>query len=453
MVGMKRILNICQLGSMFLAGAVWPAPALAASERPSIVIITVDALRADHLGCYGYQRDTSPNIDALVEGGLVFERAWTPEPLTGPAMCSMVTGMYPHQHGASRNGLRMQPGLTSLPKILAQKGWDTAAFVGTWTLKDNLTLLGEHFETYGERLKRRRWFGLLNSEATCEDVTDDALGWLKEQRGGKNENPFFLWLHYIEPHAPYRFHEEYASRLDINDDKLRRKDRYDTEIAAVDSSIGRLLTGIRELVDDRELIVVFTADHGESLGEHGYWGHGRNLYEPSLRIPLGVSWRGNIPRQRLTAPATLLDLAPTLLELAGVERPEGLPGTSWAHVARGGQVPASDTAECFQAHKGAVHGGTHDNEKKRSKGILSVGIVKDNQKEILELGQQKRLLFSLADDPGELSSTVAPDSPVSSDLLSCLGAVSDGLGSLDRLVAQKLDAETVEQLRALGYLD
>ena len=159
-----------------------PVTGAAASQPPSIVVITVDALRADRLGCYGYPKDTTPNIDRLISQGMRFERAWTPEPLTGPAMCSMVTGLEPHAHAATRNGLRMQPGLDSLPKILAENGWKTAAFVGTWTLKNNLTLLGEHFQTYGERLERRRWFGILNSEATCDDVTDDALGWLGEER-------------------------------------------------------------------------------------------------------------------------------------------------------------------------------------------------------------------------------------------------------------------------------
>ena len=280
---------------LLLAAAV---PAAAAEGQPSILIITVDALRAENLGCYGYERDTSPNIDQLVDSGLRFERAWTPEPLTGPAMCSMVTGLYPHQHAASRNGLRMQQGLNSLPKLLSGAGYKTAAFVGTWTLKDNLTRLGEHFETYGERLERRRWFGLLNSEATCEDVTDDALDWLGEGRKQGPQKPFFLWVHYIEPHAPYRFHEDYADRLGVNDDKLSRHDRYDTEIAAVDESIARLLAGVRQAVEERDLMVVFTADHGESLGEHDYWGHGRNLFDPALRIPLGIIWKAVFPRRR-----------------------------------------------------------------------------------------------------------------------------------------------------------
>lgn len=453
MVQVRRSGRFRSLVLALFCGCGLGLPGWADDTPPSIVIITVDALRADRLGCYGYHRDTSPHIDALVAGGLVFESARTPEPLTGPAMCSMVTGRYPHEHGASRNGLRMQEGLDSLPKILARNGYATAAVVGTWTLKDNLTLLGEHFDTYGERLDRRRWFGIVNSEATCEDVTDDALAWLEDQRREEPARPFFLWVHYIEPHAPYRFHEEYAERLEVNDGQLTKRDRYDTEIAAVDTSIGRLLAGTRGFIPDRKLIVVFTADHGESLGEHDYWGHGRNLYEPSLRIPLAITWKGEIPPQRLTSGATLLDVAPTLLDLVGIEGPEELPGTSWAGAAKGGRAPSIEGLTCFQAHKGAVHGGSHDNDKKRSKGLLSVGVLDGDRKETLRLGQQTHRLFNLTDDPGELKNLVVPTSRPSDELLECLGTVSEGLGSLDRLVAQKLDAETVEQLRALGYLD
>ncbi|TFG39322.1 MAG: hypothetical protein E4H44_02310 [Candidatus Aminicenantes bacterium] len=438
--------------TVFLAVCAMLVPLEATEKPPSILIITVDALRADHLGCYGYGKNTSPHIDRLMAGGLRFERAWTPEPLTGPAMCSMVTGLYPHQHGASRNGLRMQEGLSSLPKILARNGYATAAIVGTWTLKDNLTLLGEHFETYGERLRRRRWFGILNSESTCEDVTDDALDWLEEGTVKGEDAPFFLWVHYIEPHAPYRFHTEYAEQLGVNDDQLKKRDRYDTEIAAVDASIARLIAGVRKTIDESELLVVLTSDHGESLGEHNYWGHGRYLFEPSLRIPLGIIWKGHIPPATVATQATLLDIAPTVLALAGVNASTDLPGTNWAQTARGG-APVPEVAHCYQAHRGAVHGGTHDSDQKRSKGLLSVGVVDGDRKEILRLNPQGLELYDLAADPGELKNLAATQSQPSDGVLSCLAEVTTGFGNLDRLTTHELDAETVEQLRALGYLD
>jgi len=424
----------------------------ALAEQPkAVVIITVDALRADRLSSYGYQRPTSPVIDALLGDGIRFDAARTPEPLTSPAMCSMITGIEPHEHGSTRNGLLMRSDLDSLPKILAAGGWHTAAFVSSWTLKDNLNRLGEHFDEYGEVFTRRRWFGLLNAEATGEDVTDEGLEWVDGHFTSSPDQPFFLWLHYVEPHAPYRFHEEYAERLGIADRDPSRKDRYDTEVAAVDVAIGRLMEGIWTHVAPEETIVVFTADHGESLGEHDYWGHGRYLYEPSLRIPLGMAWIGTIEQRVINRQATLLDLAPTILELLGHEVPDTFSGISWADAAIGGELPPERTI-CYQAHKGAVHG-ERDSDRKRSKGLLSVGIVHQDRKEILRVKNNSHALFDLAADPGELANLDIATVPPSDPLLECLGTVSAGLGALDRLATKKLDDETVEQLRALGYIE
>jgi arylsulfatase A-like enzyme len=424
---------------------------VSAGEPKAVVIITVDALRADRLSIYGYPRPTSPAIDALLDDGARFEAARTVEPLTTPSMCSMITGIEPQDHAATRNGLRLRDGLESLPKVLAGHGWHTAAFVSNWTLKDNLTHLGAHFDNYSEVFTRRRWFGLLNSEATAEDVTDEALEWLSSYAGSPAADPVMIWLHYVEPHAPYRFHAEYAERLGITDQDPKRSDRYDTEVATVDAAIERLLKGLEGRFAPDEMIVVFAADHGESLGEHDFWGHGRYLYEPSLRIPLGMKWKGTIEQQVIRQQATILDIAPTILGLLGLEIPETFSGISWAQAVRGGE-PVPEREICFQAHKGAVHA-EHDSDRKRSKGLLSVAIVSKDRKEILRVQNGNHLLFDLAADPRELNNLLAADAQPSQRLLECLGTVSEGLGALDRLTSNKLDEETVEQLKALGYIE
>jgi arylsulfatase A-like enzyme len=198
--------------------------------------------------------------------------------------------------------------------------------------------------------------------------------------------------------------------------------------------------------------VVFTADHGESLGEHGYWGHGRHLYEPSLRVPLGIVWRGTIAPGTLRSQVTLLDLAPTLLGLFDLDIPDNLPGDSLAEQLLSGSEPA-ERIGCYQAHRGAVHGSAHDSDRKRSKGLLAVGTIQNARKEIMYFNPQASLIFDLVDDPAELQNGAPPDWRPSTDLLACLAEISDGLGNLDRLATQKLDAETVEKLRALGYLE
>jgi len=429
------------------------AAALTAAAEPpkAIVIVTIDALRADRLSGYGYPRPTSPAVDEIFAAGARFESARTVEPLTAPALCSMITGVEPHKHAATRNGLRMRSGMDSLPKILSGRGWTTAAVVSNWTLKDELSTLGEHFDHYGEVYTRRRWFGLLNPEATGEDVTDEALEWFEKHAAGSSPDPFFLWVHYVEPHAPYRFHREFADALGITDRDPSRSDRYDTEVAAVDRAVDRLLKGIEARVSADEMILIFTADHGESLGEHDYWGHGRYLYEPSLRIPMGIRWKGTVEQLVIEEQATILDIAPTILGLLGEEIPEPFVGMSWAGAITGGEA-LPERLLCYQAHKGAVLG-EHDDDRKRSKGLLSVGYVEGDSKEILRVKNNTHSLFDLAVDPGELTNLVEANGPPSNRLLECLGSISEGLGALDRLTSKKLDDETIEQLRALGYIE
>ncbi len=179
-----------------------------------MVILTIDTLRADHLSSYGYRRPTTPNIDRLLAAGARFSEARTVEPLTTPALGAMLTSLYPHEHGATRNGMRLRPGLPSLARTLGERGYRTAAFVGNWTLKDHLSGFGEHFERYEEVFTRKRWFGLFKDETTAEDLTDAALAWLSGIR--KQRGPFLLWVHYVDPHAPYRLHEEVAGQLGLD---------------------------------------------------------------------------------------------------------------------------------------------------------------------------------------------------------------------------------------------
>jgi arylsulfatase A-like enzyme len=426
-------------------GVGWTSP------PPSVLLVTVDTLRADRLTGYGYQRPTSPEIDDLMDRGARFSRAWTVEPLTNPALSSMITGLLPHEHGASRNGLRLQEDLPSLPKKLAAEGWATAAVVSNWTLKKHISGLDEHFQTYLGVFTRRRWFGILNAEATGEDVTDTAAEWIAEHTKHRPEQPFLLWVHYVEPHAPYRFQKRYAHRLGIGGGNPSRSDRYDTEIAEVDAQVGRLLESARAEIDDDRLLIFFAADHGESLGEHDFWGHGRFLYEPSLRIPMAFVWQGVIEQQTVDAQATIVDLGPTVLELLDFPVPEEFRGTSWADVLRG-RTEAVEEERCYQAHRGAVHGAP-ESERARSKGLLSVGRIDGHHKEIIVLKGHRRQLFDLVEDPGELRSLVDPSSAPTDELVQCLGEISESLGSLDRLKVEKMDDETVEQLRALGYIE
>ena len=420
-------------------------------QPPSVIIISVDTLRADHMSGYGYDRLTSPNVDRLLRGGARFTQARTIEPLTAPALSSMVTSLFPHEHGASRNGLRMRSGLASLPKALQAQGYRTAAFVGSWTLRDKLCGLAEHFERYENVVTRRRWLGLIRSEATAEDVTELATDWVEGHRQRYSDVPFMLWVHYVEPHAPYRAQRDHLDALGLKPGgNLTIADRYDSEIAAVDHSIGNLMDGLRKLGIGDDTLIVFTSDHGESLGEHNYWGHGRHLYEPTLRIPLGIHWKGRIEPRTIEAPALILDLPPTILGILGLTQPAGFRGYDWTEVLNGAEPPA-DRITGYQAHKGAVIS-QHDSELARESGLLEVAVLRSNQKEILRVGKGRRRVFDLSNDPRELNNLGAPKETPSEGLLDWMRLVRNGLESFDDELPAPLDDESIEQLRSLGYV-
>jgi len=427
----------------------FPASGGQAPSRPDVVIVTVDTLRYDRLSYHGYSRPTSPNIDRLLAAGAHFTQARVTEPLTSPSMCSMITSLHPHEHGSSRNGLSLRPGLPSLTKVLQRRGYRTAAIVGNWTLRDKLSGLGEHFDEFQELFSRKRWLGMIGSEATGEDLTEAAIDWLDEH-AGDGEDPYLLWVHYVEPHEPYKFHPEFAERLGVG----RRRntsdsDRYDTEVAFVDHVIGKLLERIRS--QSRPPLIVFASDHGESLGEHDYFGHGRHLYEVTVHIPMSFTWPGRLEPLSIDAPASILDVAPTIFGLAGWPIPPTFRGFDWSPVLRGEAEPPAGRVLFLQAHKGAFHPG--EDLKARQQGLLEVGLVDSGRKEVLRVRSDRRRLFDLAADPQELESLARLRSEPSPSLAEWLEQVEAGLAAADDLPVPDLDEESLERLRSLGYID
>lgn len=420
---------------------------------PDVLVVVVDTLRADRLSGYGYERPTSPEIDRLLSRGVRFDNARTVEPLTGPASVSLLTSRFPHEHGASRNGLRMRPGMVSLPKLLAERGYRTGAFVGNWTLRDELTGLAEHFDEYRGVFSRKRWFGLFNSEADGRDLTEEALGWVHEQREEHPHRPIFAWVQYVEPHAPYRFWEALAPPLGIEFGRgVPQSDRYDTEVAFSDREVGRLLRGFGEDSGlSRSTLVVFLADHGESLGEHDYWGHGRHLFDNSLRIPMGVVWPGRIAEGTVSEPALITDVAPTVLGLLGLPTPSELHGFDWSRVFLGDEDPPVRETY-YEAHKGAVHG-DHTSSRARIDGLLEVGRVTGTRKEVLDLRDGSVRIYDLAEDPDETRNLAEEDSRPSPEIELWLQSVQAGLRAASDIPPAELDAEARERLRSLGYLE
>ncbi len=438
--------------TVLLCGALAAGP-LRGGERPDVLLLSVDALRADRLSSYGYSRDTSPNIDRLLASGVRFSEARTVEPLTAPALASMLTSLDPHEHGSTRNGLRVRPKLLSLPKILRRQGYRTAAFVGNWTLQEKLWGMADHFERFSEILNRARWFGMVRREATAEDLNETAIAWLDDHLETGDGRPFFLWVHYVEPHAPYRLHRRFVKQLgeDPSGEVNSAGNRYDSEIAYVDHQISLLLQEVSRRVGEA-VLTVFVADHGESLGEHGYWGHGRHVYEATLWIPMAIVWPERLTPRVIEAPSLITDLAPTILGLLDLSVPEFFEGFDWTPVLIDGVNPPSERVTYYQSHRGATTA-KEDLRRSRQRGLLEVARLDGWHKEIYRVTNKRRRMFSVRSDRAEEQHLVESKSEVSADLRRWLAEVQDGLALADELPPPSLSEEDLAQLRALGYID
>lgn len=341
--------------NLLLAAAVILAAATGCSrdedERPNIVLISIDTLRTDRLGAYGYGHELTPNLDELARDGVVFERAVTTAGTTWPAHASMLTGLYPRYHGVRRNSLELDENIPVVTELLSESGYSTGSFV---------SYKGMHFRGKFDRgfeAVSDREFTAENEDPIREGeaTTAMAIEWLSEQEN--SGSPAFLWLHLFEPHSPYELTEysrEWMEKTDYegfladgaSGEELRGRRKeivaspdhvaamnalYDGEIELADKLVGRLLDKLEAhgRLDNAVLIVV--SDHGQGLGENGNMGHGPTLREDVLHVPLIIrDFRSNQGGRRVTDTVSLVDLAPTIAQAAlDIELP-GVQGRSLA---------------------------------------------------------------------------------------------------------------------------
>jgi len=299
-------------------------------EGWNVLLVTLDTTRADRLGCYGHPEAETPVIDGLAARGVVFDQAAAQGPLTLPSHASMLTGLFPPSHGARGNGVyRLVDSQRTLAETLQEHGWQTAGVVASFVLERRFGLAQgfDRFDDFSPDMVRDTEFTYAHRRAAS--VTDAALRLASEIDPAR---PFFLWVHYFDPHAPYDAPSEIASRFPSTE-----SGRYDAEIATMDLSIGRLLDGLeRRGLLDRTIIAV-VGDHGEGFpGPHAERTHGILLYEDTLRIPFLVAApRGIEGGRRVGALVRQVDLTPTILDLLGLEDGAHLEGTSLAPLLRG----------------------------------------------------------------------------------------------------------------------
>ena len=378
-------------GPSLLAGLVFALSGCASRERPDVLLVVVDTLRADRLGSYGYGAEASPELDAFAAGGVLFERALAASTLTAPSHASLMTSRFVGEHAiGSSNGMTRLDGERTLASELSAAGYETGAFVSNFVIRRR-TGLDAGFEVYDDELPDVEANRPIYRERKAAETTERVLAWL----AGRSERPVFLFVHFQDPHGPYaapppfdtRFPEllvEAEPALPVLPGQKGPggipkyqalpgearpsvyKQRYAQEVAYFDTELGRVLAALR--ARGRPLVALITADHGESMGEAGYWFQHGHASTPELgRIPLLLQAPSLAPGRRSEL-VHHVDLMPTLLELVGLPVPEGARGIALGPYLRSGEPLPERTLFCDVGDEVSAYAGDRFYRKRHPRG-------------------------------------------------------------------------------------
>ncbi len=452
-------------------------------DLPNILLITIDTLRPDHLGCYGYKDAYTPNIDRLAARGILFTNALSASPRTGPSHISMLTGLYQNRHGALRNGEKLSEKVVTLPEILVNNGYETAAFISGWTLKDEACGLAPRFQTYDQNFSpwkripeptyKLRILQLLTTfgprfglkperiERPAGMTTDYVINWLKKS----HNKPFFLWVHFYDPHVPYDPPQQYRKMhlknpaININSNwwgwKTSQREEvvqnpelhhamielYDGEISYVDAEIARLETALNNLNLSSNTIRFITSDHGESLGEHDhYFGHD-DLYETCLRVPLIMVYpNSQWSHQKIDSQTQLVDFTPSVLDLLGIHSENNFDGHSFLTILDSAQQTGNQPAFASLLENKT------DMFAVRQNGYKLIYTAPQWGVSLRRPARQE--LYYLPDDPNELNNIFDKKPPE----LTSLTKMMKQWSKEKYQGKQSLNEEARKKLRSLGYI-
>ncbi len=404
-------LALCFLA--WLAWRIWPGrlgdhP----PTRPNIVIITIDTLRADHVGCYGRTQAATPTMDRLAAKGIRFDQAIAHVPLTLPSHVTMMTGLTPPHAGVRDNAsFTLGDKTLVIAEALAAAGYQTAAFISGFPL-DHRFGLSRGFQKYDDHMPHGSSGRVAYVERKADRTTEAALGWL-----AKAHSPFLLWIHYFDPHAPYEPPPEYLSA----------STPYDGEIAYVDAQLTRVIDELQR----SPTIVIVTSDHGESLGDHGESTHGLFVYDSTIRVPLIIQGPGLRPRI-VSEIAMLSDIAPTILRLAGCSIPETMHG----------HILFESLPQERSAYAESLFG------------LLNCGwaplrSTRDSKWKFIDAPSIE--LYDIGADPAEVHNVASSNPSIVTSLKNRLKTEETVTAAPDTSVNQ-LDRETAGKLASLGYI-
>ncbi|MBI3449464.1 MAG: sulfatase [Acidobacteria bacterium] len=477
------------LPAIALAPAILGAPPAAAPPAsrapspapPDIVLIVADTLRPDALGCYGGRRAPTPVVDALAASGARFTDVTAQASWTNPSTATILTSWYPFEHGLLDYQSRISEEAKTLAEVLRARGYATEGLVANlvvstrfgfdrgfdrWDQEPDLTPLARHAHLLPARLVRAAGRDPGVRTAPAADMVSRALDALSRP----SDRPRFLYLHLMDPHDPYTPPPDLARAADpdyagslrfemgtlyailrgeiaVDDADLRHAHAlYDAEIAAMDRELGRLLDRLRPGVDAGNTVVVFTSDHGEEFMEHGALGHEHTLYQELIHVPLIVVRAGVVEPGRVVAsPARLLDVAPTILDVAGLGAEPSFHGSSRLGAIRGEPSPLPQTLFSQEDYFGY----RTTSPRMRSARASGVKVIL-SEPNIFGIGAWRREAFDLAADPGE-TRALDPDDPRAAPVEAAL-RVWMGASARRRGATGEIDPETERRLRALGYI-
>ncbi len=476
-----------------------------------VILISMDTLRADHIGVYGGPAKLTPTMDSVAQGGVLFESVLAPAPTTLASHTSMLTGQYPQTHGVVRNGFPVNPENVTLAEILKAQGFHTAAFLGSFAL-DSRFGMDQGFEVYDETFDMEVVGGRDQNQRRAEAVTDAVLGHLEQV--GDDADRLFFFVHYFDAHLPYEPEKKMALRYtsdknilrvdDLHIEALVRKRHlallglkegdasfgltgtvvqgltadhinkadgrrftteripaslYNAEVATVDAAIAKLLGGLAEqgILDD--CLIILTGDHGETFWEHGdSWNHGLWLYKTTTQLPWVMNWSGAPwkPNTRISQPSSTVDLVPTLCGLLDISLDTSLDGKDWGPALRG---QAFDRGPVYSVATQPINPALERSSPHWANAKKPHAVRKGPWKLIVSEYNSVQELFHLGNDPEERTNLLAGDKPDGAasaafdELSGLLKGFRDSANPLPSHFDPSQSAETAERLSGMGYGD
>jgi arylsulfatase A-like enzyme/Tfp pilus assembly protein PilF len=423
----QALIALLPLFGTILAWGASAAP-LPGNKTPPIILISIDTLRADRLSCYGYTRIRTPHLDALTTGGTRFSAIQSPVPLTFPAHVSLFTSTYPFFNGIEDNGEALGSKVVTLAAILKSRGYYTGAVVGGFVL-DRRFGLNQGFDDYDSTfdLHREKASDPGDIKRLGADVVDAATRWLKGNAG----RPFFLFVHLYDLHTPYNLPAAYRSRFGTG---------YDGELRYIDEQVGTFCDFLRQSGLFDKSLVILTSDHGESLGEHGEKTHGYFIYQSTLWVPLIIHWPGGSGSFPALAgePASLMDVAPTILQFAGIPSPPEFQGRSLLELLHEGSPSGGREVygESLYAHNHF--------------GCSSLRSLRMGHYQYIQAPKPE--LYDLVADPRETTNLYALRRSLALASQERLSALRARFRGEHPPAAKALDPDTVARLGSLGYV-